>query len=134
LAFKGIWTDRVDGVDIQTADDVNLLARGIIENEKQIEDLKINFNNIETPYIGANGNWFIYDSTYKTYVDSGKKAQGEKGEQGAKGEQGEQGETGPQGEKGDDGYTPKKGTDYWTPTDIAEIKGYVDEAILGGAW
>ena len=32
------------------------------------------------------------------------------------------------------GRTPVKGTDYWTDADIAEIKGYVDEAILGGAW
>jgi hypothetical protein len=36
--------------------------------------------------------------------------------------------------KGEDGKTPVKGVDYWTETDIAEIKGYVDEAILGGAW
>lgn len=35
---------------------------------------------------------------------------------------------------GEDGYTPVRGTDYWTATDIAEIKSYVDEAILGGAW
>ena len=33
-----------------------------------------------------------------------------------------------------DGYTPVKGTDYWTEEDKAEIKSYVDEAILGGAW
>lgn len=33
-----------------------------------------------------------------------------------------------------DGYTPQRGTDYWTDEDIAEIKRYVDEAILGGAW
>ena len=32
------------------------------------------------------------------------------------------------------GDTPVKGTDYWTPTDIAEIKKYVDDAILGGEW
>ena len=32
------------------------------------------------------------------------------------------------------GYTPEKGTDYWTDADKAEIKSYVDEAILGGAW
>lgn len=50
------------------------------------------------------------------------------------GPQGEQGETGPQGENGADGYTPVRGTDYWTDADIAEIKSYVDEAILGGAW
>jgi hypothetical protein len=35
---------------------------------------------------------------------------------------------------GEDGYTPQKGVDYWTPADIAEIKYYVDEAILGGEW
>lgn len=38
------------------------------------------------------------------------------------------------GEQGNDGYTPVKGTDYWTDDDKAEIKNYVDEAILGGAW
>ena len=35
---------------------------------------------------------------------------------------------------GKDGATPKRGEDYWTDEDKAEIKGYVDEAILGGAW
>ena len=35
---------------------------------------------------------------------------------------------------GKDGKTPVRGTDYWTSADIAEIKSYVDEAILGGAW
>lgn len=35
---------------------------------------------------------------------------------------------------GEDGYTPVRGTDYWTEADKAEIKAYVDEAILGGAW
>lgn len=35
---------------------------------------------------------------------------------------------------GKDGKTPARGTDYWTSADIAEIKSYVDEAILGGAW
>lgn len=35
---------------------------------------------------------------------------------------------------GEAGYTPVRGTDYWTDADKAEIKSYVDEAILGGAW
>ena len=35
---------------------------------------------------------------------------------------------------GKDGKTPVKGVDYWTEADKAEIKGYVDEAILGGEW
>ena len=30
--------------------------------------------------------------------------------------------------------TPVRGVDYWTAEDIAEIKAYVDDAILGGAW
>lgn len=38
------------------------------------------------------------------------------------------------GPKGDKGDAPVRGTDYWTAADIAEIKGYVDDAILGGAW
>ena len=35
---------------------------------------------------------------------------------------------------GADGYTPVRGVDYWTDEDKAEIKSYVNEAILGGAW
>jgi hypothetical protein len=50
---------------------------------------------------------------------------------GPQGVQGERGETGPAGAAG---KTPVRGTDYWTAADIAEIKSYVDEAILGGAW
>jgi hypothetical protein len=38
------------------------------------------------------------------------------------------------GSKGSAGETPVRGTDYWTEADKAEIKSYVDEAILGGAW
>ena len=33
-----------------------------------------------------------------------------------------------------DGYSPVRGVDYWTPEDIAHVKGYVESAILGGAW
>lgn len=35
---------------------------------------------------------------------------------------------------GADGYTPVRGTDYWTDADKAEIKSYVDDAILNGEW
>ena len=35
---------------------------------------------------------------------------------------------------GEPGKTPVKGEDYWTEADKAEIKSYVDEAILGGEW
>lgn len=57
-----------------------------------------------TPHIGNNGNWFIGD------VDTGKSSHGE------------------------NGTTPERGVHYWTEEDKAEIKSYVDDAILGGAW
>lgn len=50
------------------------------------------------------------------------------------GNQGLQGTPGKDGQNGVDGYTPQRGIDYWTAEDIAQIKAYVDEAILGGAW
>lgn len=59
------------------------------------------------PYIGNNNHWFLYDNEKEEYVDTGISAKG---------------------------YTPVKGTDYWTERDKAEIKDYVDDAILGGAW
>lgn len=47
---------------------------------------------------------------------------------------GEKGDKGTDGKDGKDGYTPVRGTDYWTDEDKAEIKAYVEEAILGGEW
>ena len=44
------------------------------------------------------------------------------------------GSKGSTGSKGDAGYTPVRGTDYWTAADKAEIKAYVDDAILNGEW
>lgn len=60
--------------------------------------------------------------------------EGQPGKQGPAGPQGAQGPEGPPGPQGAAGYTPVRGVDYWTPADIAEIKSYVDNAILGGAW
>ena len=59
---------------------------------------------------------------------------GADGAKGDKGDPGEKGEKGDKGDTGDAGYSPVRGTDYWTAADIAEIKSYVDEAILGGEW
>ena len=53
---------------------------------------------------------------------------------GADGQDGVDGTDGSNGADGNDGYTPVRGTDYWTAADIAEIKNYVDDAILGGEW
>lgn len=38
------------------------------------------------------------------------------------------------GAPGNDGYSPVREVDYWTDADKAEIKSYVDDAILNGAW
>ena len=59
---------------------------------------------------------------------------GTDGKDGAPGKDGTPGTPGADGAPGAAGYTPVRGTDYWTAADIAEIKGYVDTAILGGAW
>jgi hypothetical protein len=32
------------------------------------------------------------------------------------------------------GYTPVRGVDYWTEEDMAEIKTYIEQVILGGEW
>ena len=85
-------------------------------------DLTVAFNIVVngkdgiTPHIGANGNWWIGET------DTGVKAEGKDGKDGA------------DGTNGKDGYSPVRGTDYWTEADKAEIKSYVDNAILGGAW
>lgn len=41
---------------------------------------------------------------------------------------------GDKGDTGAAGHTPVRGTDYWTSDDIATIKSYVNDAILGGEW
>lgn len=61
-------------------------------------------------------------------VDGKDGAAGKDGKDGAAGKDGED------GEPGEDGYTPQRGTDYWTEADKAEIKAYVDNAIIGGSW
>lgn len=38
------------------------------------------------------------------------------------------------GSTGGSGNIPIRGVDYWTEKDVAEIKTYVDDAILGGVW
>lgn len=59
---------------------------------------------------------------------------GKDGKDGIDGKDGVDGKDGRDGVDGKDGYTPVRGTDYWTPADKAEIKSYVDDAILGGKW
>ena len=58
---------------------------------------------VDSPYIGENGNWWVGTT------DSGIKAAGEPGSDGAQGEKGEKGDTGAQGEKGEKGDTGAQG-------------------------
>ncbi len=75
------------------------------------------------------------NGTTTAAVTNGQDGQpGAQGPEGPAGPQGAQGPEGPPGPQGAAGYTPVRGADYWTPADIAEIKSYVDNAILGGAW
>lgn len=59
-----------------------------VSNGQTIEDYinnKIDGAESGTPYIGANGNWFIWDSDTKAYKDSGIKAEGKDGTNGKDG-------------------------------------------------
>lgn len=97
---------------------------------------------------------YIWSEAAGKWADAGnvQGAEGPVGPQGIPGERGPAGKSftyddftaeqlealrgpaGPSGPPGEPGKTPQRGTDYWTPDDIAAIKAYVEEAILGGAW
>ncbi|WP_312093483.1 hypothetical protein [Aminipila sp.] len=66
---------------------------------QQIETM-LEQNMANPPYIGENGNWYVYNKEEGDYIDSGISATGPEG---AKGDNGEQGPPGPAGPKGDDG-------------------------------
>lgn len=85
------------------------------------------------PYVDASGNLSWSNNKGLANPDT-VNIIGPRGEKGQTGDTGPQGPQGPQGEPGADGKPPVRGTDYWTDADIAQIKSYVDDAILGGAW
>lgn len=58
------------------------------------------FATVNTPYIGSDGNWMIYDQSFGEYINSGNSSKGQKGD---KGDKGDVGPIGPQGPKGDPG-------------------------------
>ena len=43
MALKDKWVDKQDGVDINSAEDINQVARAVIELEKYNEENKIPF-------------------------------------------------------------------------------------------
>ena len=94
----------------------------ILGSFETVDDLEVAHptGNIGDAYL-IKGYLYVWSATEQRWVDVGNI-------QGPKGDPGVEGAAGPAG------YTPVRGTDYWTDSDKAEIKGYVDEAILGGAW
>ena len=57
----------------------------------------VNIRDNMTPYVGENGNWFVWDKTSQAMADSGRPAQGAAG------------------------FTPQKGVDYFTEADIESL-------------
>lgn len=119
--------------------------------EQSAADAAYNAENAgKPPYIGENGNWFVWDMTTAAFVDSGEKAEGvtvssvnESTEDGGSNvvtfSDGKKltVKNGKQGGKGDPGYTPVRGKDYWTTNDenaiAADISVEVAEQLAGKA-
>ena len=88
------------------------------------ERVKLNAKDAET--LGTHtADEFLLETDIDTVLAQAKASGEFDGADGAKGDK---------GDKGDAGYSPVRGTDYWTDADKAEIKSYVDEAILNGEW
>ncbi len=95
------------------------------------ENIEKHSNSVTAAYVEGD---MLYIETSDGRTLLAGDVRGEQGPKGDTGPQGPQGEKGDKGETGEAGYTPQRGTDYWTDADKAEIRAYVDEAILGGAW
>ena len=122
-SLKGDKGDTGHGLEI----------KGYVETYEELPD---NAKVGDIYQVGIGGLLYLWDGKW-VFLGSYRGEQGPQGYPGAKGDKGDKGDRGEQGEKGNDGkdgHTPVRGTDYWTEADKAEIKGYVDEAILGGAW
>ena len=61
------------------------------------------------PQIGDNENWFIYNRSSHSYVDTGKPSRGHRGDKGDTGDTGPQGEPGPAGPQGPRGEPGPEG-------------------------
>lgn len=105
MALKDNWIDRQNGIDNVDSEDINKVARAVIEAEKRLDDVGI----------GATFFPYVSESGIISWTNDG-------------------GLPNPppiniKGDKGDDGYTPQKGTDYWNAKDVQEIHSYVDDQI-----
>lgn len=64
---------------------------------------------VKTPYIGDNGNWYVWSFEKNEYEDSGVNSEGKPGEPGPAGPAGPQGPEGPAGEQGPAGAKGDQG-------------------------
>lgn len=48
MALKGKWVNKIDGLDYVEAEDVNILAESIINNETSIAEIQNNLSNYAT--------------------------------------------------------------------------------------
>ena len=69
MSLRDTWKNKTDDVDNVLAEDINSIAKAVIELEEENEIDK-------APYIGDNGNWFEWDSQTNVFVDTGIKANG----------------------------------------------------------
>lgn len=76
-------------------------AREILKETKAVA--------VKTPYVGENGNWYVWDTATGAFKDSGKPSLGATGPQGPQGDPGPQGETGAPGPQGETGATGPQG-------------------------
>jgi lysophospholipase L1-like esterase len=110
MALKDIWIDKVDDVDINSAEDINQVAHAVIELE---ENGGVQGENgaTFTPNVSAEGviSWTNDRGLQNPPPVNIKGEKGDKGEQGERGLQGIQGERGADGAKGDKGDKGDRG-------------------------
>jgi hypothetical protein len=133
--LKDSWVDKIDGVDVNSAEDINAVAHAVIDLENGggggtgengatfyphvSKDGTLswtndkNLSNPETINImgekGEKGDAFTFDDFTPEQLEALKGEKGEKGEQGQQGEQGIQGEKGDPGADGQDGAIGPQG-------------------------
>lgn len=89
---------------------------------------------VKTPYIGDNGNWYVWDEAEADFVDSEEPSKGDKGDPGDPGETGEQGPAGPSGADGVSPgvtITPISGGTQVTITDATHPSGQSFNVLNG---
>jgi hypothetical protein len=85
---------RVEAEQRRVDTDNGIVAQATAAAKRAEDSAKEVMQAAKPPYIGENGNWFVWDLNKGAFVDSGLSAKG---------------------------ATPERGTDYWTPADKEEI-------------